>query len=117
MFKNRRLDQIVITTNTQQQRRDNHAKDHPNSVTDTFHKTTTDEHDLLSLCHTGLKFRVGEMLNEITSELESLGPPPLSTDPTAQGGLILELLSKFTENYIGALEGKRGIEKAELYGG
>ena len=58
MAKNRHLDLLVITTNTQQRRRDNHAKHHPTITSDTFHTAITDEQDLVSLRLTELPKRI-----------------------------------------------------------
>eukprot|EP00471_Norrisiella_sphaerica_P001907 CAMPEP_0184478742 /NCGR_PEP_ID=MMETSP0113_2-20130426/684_1 /TAXON_ID=91329 /ORGANISM="Norrisiella sphaerica, Strain BC52" /LENGTH=685 /DNA_ID=CAMNT_0026856635 /DNA_START=179 /DNA_END=2236 /DNA_ORIENTATION=+ len=64
-----------------------------------------------------IKSRIGEMIAETTELLDSYGDP-LTGSVTNYGSILLQLISKFSTNYINALGGRSpDVSLSELYGG
>eukprot|EP00499_Haloplacidia_sp_CaronLabIsolate_P010336 CAMPEP_0196770428 /NCGR_PEP_ID=MMETSP1104-20130614/1128_1 /TAXON_ID=33652 /ORGANISM="Cafeteria sp., Strain Caron Lab Isolate" /LENGTH=534 /DNA_ID=CAMNT_0042140541 /DNA_START=87 /DNA_END=1687 /DNA_ORIENTATION=+ len=67
-----------------------------------------------------IKARIQAMLHEFQSEMGSLGQPMSAVDRPSQGALLLALLSKFSANFVSAIEGRAagsGEMLQELHGG
>mmetsp|Transcript_6456 Transcript_6456/g.9933 ORF Transcript_6456/g.9933 Transcript_6456/m.9933 type:complete len:696 (-) Transcript_6456:81-2168(-) len=64
-----------------------------------------------------LKVKIGTMIAETQENLESYGVP-LTGSVTNYGSLLLQLISRFSTNYINALGGRSpDVSLSELYGG
>eukprot|EP01031_Cornospumella_fuschlensis_P029967 gene29967-36193_t len=68
-----------------------------------------------------IKTRISKMLVGVTANLESLGDSLDDTNAAAKGGILLRILSQFSENFRNKVEGKGSseltMEMKELYGG
>jgi dynamin 1-like protein len=76
----------------------------------------------IRVCLPEIKNRITSMSIEISAEIEALGQPTDSMHGARLGGILLTLLSNYTNNFTSAIEGKGlntvGVDKeSELYGG
>ena len=76
----------------------------------------------IRVCLPEIKNRITSMSIEIGAEIEALGQPTDSMQGARLGGILLTLLSNYTNNFTSAIEGKGlnavGVDKeSELYGG
>ncbi|KAI8366934.1 Dynamin central region-domain-containing protein [Choanephora cucurbitarum] len=65
-----------------------------------------------------LKTKLGQLISQKQQELSQYGEPTVSTDPLHRGPLILRLLTKFSNDFVAAIDGTSSeMSTKELCGG